>query len=327
MPLPFALASVSRGYAALSPSIRRVGRDVAAATAAALHQVLKTPVAVSGRPSPGVSWPRTPAARLAIDLTEIPALATLEVEPALVVRLLDRLAGGEGAVIGAASLTPLEQAAFELLALAAVEGACEVPGLDRLLAPRLGRELPEDAAEGVLGVEVDVAAGEVHGRARLLVPEAALRMLDAAAERADSPLQLPASIRRGTTSLLPEELEALEPGDVLLVQDPADGREALVLPGGFRATGRLGPDGFHVEETDMTGRTSQIPITLEVELCRVEVPLGELARLEPGAILPLAVDRRGQVTLRAGDRAVAHGELVEVEGAIGVRIAALEAAP
>ncbi len=65
-------------------------------------------------------------------------------------------------------------------------------------------------------------------------------------------------------------------------------------------------------------------MTLEVELCRLELTLAELARLEPGAVLSLALDRRGHVTLRAGDRAVARGELVDLEGAVGVRIIALE---
>jgi type III secretion protein Q len=174
---------------------------------------------------------------------------------------------------------------------------------------------------------MDLAAGAIRGRARLLVPPEAVRALAADAAWPDSPLRLPASIRRGAASLLPAELDALEPGDVLLIEDPADGREALVLPGGYRAAGRFGPDGFHVEETSMPTRTPQIPVTLEVELCRVDVPLGELARLAPGAVLPLAVDRRGQVTLRAGDRAMARGELVEVDGSIGVRIASLEAEP
>jgi flagellar motor switch/type III secretory pathway protein FliN len=74
----------------------------------------------------------------------------------------------------------------------------------------------------------------------------------------------------------------------------------------------------------MTERQAQLPITLEVELARVELSVGELARLEPGAALPLALDRRGLVTLRAGERAVARGELVEIDGAVGVRILSLQ---
>jgi type III secretion protein Q len=326
MPLPFQLPSLSRGFATLTPSARRLGVDVAAAAAEALRKVLDAPVALLGRASPGPAWPRTPAVRLAIDLAALPALATLEVEPSLIVRLLDRLAGGQGSAPGASALTPLEQAAFELLTLLALEAACSVAGVEQALAPRLARAGP-DAAAGALGVELELVTGAIRGRARLLLPAAAVRALGAGAELPESPLRLPVSIRRGTASLLSEELEGLEPGDVVLVQDPADGREALVLPGGYRAAGRLGPDGFHCEEMSMTTRTAQIPVTLEVELCRVEVPLGELARLAPGAVLPLCVDRSGQVTLRAGERTMASGELVEVDGAVGVRIASLEVDP
>ena len=100
--------------------------------------------------------------------------------------------------------------------------------------------------------------------------------------------------------------------------------QALVLPGGARLSGRHEDGTFHVEEIEMTQRMAQLPVVLEVELARVEVTLAELARLEPGGILPLTLDRRGLVTLRAGERAVARGELVDVDGAVGVRIIDLE---
>jgi flagellar motor switch/type III secretory pathway protein FliN len=70
-----------------------------------------------------------------------------------------------------------------------------------------------------------------------------------------------------------------------------------------------------------------LPVVLEVELGRVELTLGELARLEPGAAVPLGLDRRGLVTLRAGERAVARGELIDVDGAVGVRILSVEVGP
>ncbi len=326
MPLPFDLPSVSRAFAAVTPSLRKVGLDAAVAAAAALEAVVHAPVSLTGRAAPGPVRSRTPAVPLAVDLTALGALATLEVEPGLVVALVDLLAGGEGSGAAATALTPLERAALELFALAALEGAASVDGVERTVAPRLARGEP-DAPGGSLDVELEVRAGHVRGGARLLLPPCAVRALGAGEGWPESPLRLPVSIRRGTAALLPAELEGLEPGDVVLVLAPSDGLEAVVLPGGYRAAGRFGPDGFHVEETSMPTRAPEIPITLEVELCRVELTLGELSRLAPGAILPLAIDRRGQVTLRAGDRAVARGELVEVEGAIGVRVGSLEAEP
>lgn len=75
----------------------------------------------------------------------------------------------------------------------------------------------------------------------------------------------------------------------------------------------------------MTDIAAAVPVLLEVELARVSLPLTDLARLEPGAALPLAIDRRGLVTLRLGDREVAKGELVDVEGTVGVRILSMGA--
>ena len=70
----------------------------------------------------------------------------------------------------------------------------------------------------------------------------------------------------------------------------------------------------------MTDLAASLPILLEVELVRLPLALEELARLEPGFALTLPIDRRGLVTLRVGDRAVAQGELVEIDGCVGVRI-------
>jgi type III secretion system YscQ/HrcQ family protein len=325
VPLPFELPSISRGFAALTPAARRAGREVATAAAAALGAVLGTEVGLEGFATPGTAGPGSTLARVGIELAALPAAAVLEVEPALVVRLVDRLAGGEGAPAFYAELTPVEATLLELLALVALDGACGVAGVEALLAPRLARGGPEPAS--ALRVELVVTAGPVRGRARLLLDPAAVRALGGEPDLARSALALPLSYRSGQAALDPAELDALAPGDVVLIDPAPDGGEVLELPGGFRARGRLDDDGFHVEETAMTTRTAQIPVTLEVELARVEVSLAELARLEPGAVLPLAIDRRGLVTLRAGERPVARGELVDIDGAVGVRITSLEVTP
>lgn len=325
MPLPFDLPSLSAGYSALGSRARQLGAETAASAAKALAELLETDVEIFGRAVPGPAWPRTPAARVALELPAVPAVAVLEVDPALVVRLVDRLAGGNGRgdVPAAATLTPLEQATFELLVLLALDGACAVRRVEEALAPRLTRAAPPEV-DGALAIELELRAGATRGRARVLLPATAVRVLSGPPEPVEARLPVSASLRRGTVALVPEELEGLAAGDVLLLRDADGPGAALVLPGGFRAAGPLGPEGLHVEELSMPVRTPQIPITLEVELCRVEVTLADLARLEPGAVLPVALDRRGLVTLRAGDRAVARGELVEIDGAVGIRIESLE---
>jgi type III secretion system YscQ/HrcQ family protein len=248
------------------------------------------------------------------------------VEPGLVVALVDRLAGGAGAPVLATSLTPVENAALELLALAALDGAGGVAAVEERLAPRLARAAPEPTSP--LAIELHVLAGSASGRARLLLPPAAVRALSSGASPsgAGASMPIPASVRGGSATVGAEDLAALACGDVLVLDGPAE-PVALVFPGGLCAKGRLEDGSFHVEETIMTERLAQLPLTLEVELARVDVPLGDLARLEPGAALPLGIDRRGLVTLRAGERAIARGELVDVDGAVGVRILSLEVAP
>jgi type III secretion protein Q len=325
MAFPFDLPSLSRGFADLSAGARATGLEVAAVAARALSDLLGCEVTVRGRAVPARPASRAAVARVAIELSALPGLAVLEVEPALVVALVDRLAGGAGAKGVATALTPVESAALELLTLIAVDGACRVGRIEELLAPRLARSAAD--ATGALAVELDVTAGQTLGRGRLLVPAAAVRALagPASIDGAAAGLRLSASVRGGAVALTTDELDALSPGDVLVVEAAREVR-AVVLPGGLRAVGRADDDGFHVEEIAMTERHSQLPVTLEIELGRIDVTLGDLTRLEPGATLPLGLDRRGLVTLRAGERVIARGELVDVEGAVGVRILSLEVA-
>jgi type III secretion protein Q len=326
MPLPFDLPAVSRGHAELTDAARALGAEVAAAAARSLASVLGGEVSVAGRAVPGRALPRAAVARLGLELSALPGTAALEVEPALVIGLVDRLAGGAGETFGATSLTSVEVAALELFALAALDGACRVLAIEEALAPRLCRAVPDPAAP--LAIELTIDAGALSGRARLLLPAAAARALRGAPAWNDGAagIALTASLRGGAAALAPEELEALAAGDVVVLDGAAEPR-ALVLPGGARLSGRHEDGTFHVEEIEMTNRIAQLPVVLEIELARVEVTLGELARLEPGATLPLALDRRGLVTLRAGERAIARGELVDVDGAVGVRVVSLEVAP
>jgi type III secretion protein Q len=244
-----------------------------------------------------------------------------------VVRLVDRLGGGDGD-LQATALTPIERQALELFALVALDGVCQAGPVEPALRPRLAAAGPPTRAlEGALGIELTVRCGSIRGAARLVVPPGAVRALSEPASHPPPALAIPVAVRSGVAALDLEELEALAAGDVLLLREPPSDRLSLVLPGGFRATGRLGAQGFLVEETHMSTHAPQIPITLEVELARIELPLADLCRLAPGTVLPLALDRRGLVTLRAGEHTVARGELVDVDGAVGVRIDVVEVGP
>lgn len=325
MPLPFDLPATSGGFAALTSGARSLGERAAEAAARALSTVLGRDVALRGRPVPGACVPRAACARVALDLAALPAAAVLEVEAGLVVALVDALAGGPGAATAATALTPVEEAALQLLALVALEGICSVPEVERVLAPRVA--CGGDDPVAALAVELDVSTGPLAGRARLLLPAVAVRALRGAPDLAGNGIRLPVSVRSGRTALSEAELAELAPGDVVLLEPPDGLPDVVVVPGGARAAGRCDDGVFHVEEVTMTDRHAQLPVALEVELARVELSLSEIARLEPGATLPLALDRRGIVTLRVGERAIARGELVDVDGAVGVRVLSVEVSP
>jgi type III secretion protein Q len=326
-PLPLRIPSLTAGFAALTPAARAVGERARAAAEAALSAALGHPLRLTARPLPA-AWARgVGVARLDLALGDLPAQAVLEVDARLVARAVDLLAGGAGEVPGALALTPIEEAALELLVLLAIDGACTVPEIEAL-APRLVRGGTADAA-GALVVELELQAGTVRGRARLALPGAAVAALSgpAAGEpTAEAGWRLGASLRRGVATLGGEDLRALAPGDVVLLdRDP--GPDELVLPGGLALRGRREDDLFTVEEAGMKEWAGEFPIALSVEIARVTVTVAELARLEPGGVLRLQIGREGAVTLRAGEHAVARGQLVEIDGALGVRVDAIEGRP
>jgi type III secretion protein Q len=327
MVLPFDLPRVSRGHAALSPGARRAGEQAAARAAASLAELIGLEVRIDGRPLPALPSPSAGSVRLGLELAALPGRAILEVEAGWVARLVELISGGPRSTPGATALTPVEHSALELLVLAALDGAALDDQVAERLAPRLVRDAEVPASP--LVVDLAVAVGEARGRARLLLPEGAVAALAGPAELPEPLLAFPlfASLRGGAAPLLPEELAALAPGDVLLADPPAGGRHRLVFPGGFTAMGPVSEGTFHVESTSMDTVLAQVPVVLEIELARVPLTLSDLSRLVPGATLPVQLDRRGLVTLRLGDRTFGRGELVEIDGAVGVRLLALEVTP
>jgi type III secretion protein Q len=327
MALPFDLPPVSRGFAMLDPGARATGAEAAAAAARAMAEVLGVEVTLTGRARPVAAAPARPLVSLAIELGALPGSALLEVEPALVARLVVLVSGGEESVAGASSLTPLESSALELLVLAAIDGASELLPVAERLAPRLVRGAPPPHSP--LAIDLELEAGGIRGRARLLLPPAAVAALAGPPELREPLLAFPlfASLRGGTAPLLPEELRALAPGDVVLADPPPEGRHRLVFPGGFTALGTVSDGSFFLEATSMENPMAQVPVLLDLELARVPLTLSDLSRLVPGSTLPVQLDRRGLVTLRVGERALGRGELVEIDGAVGVRVLSLEVSP
>ncbi len=63
-----------------------------------------------------------------------------------------------------------------------------------------------------------------------------------------------------------------------------------------------------------------VPITLAVELGRVNLTVGRLAELRPGEVIELARQARAPVELTSNGRVVARGELILIDTELGVRV-------
>jgi len=63
-----------------------------------------------------------------------------------------------------------------------------------------------------------------------------------------------------------------------------------------------------------------LPVELVCELGRITLSAKEVLELAPGAIVTLPDKVGATVALTAGGRTVARGELLDVDGQVGVRI-------
>ena len=66
-----------------------------------------------------------------------------------------------------------------------------------------------------------------------------------------------------------------------------------------------------------------IPLHVAVELARVAVTAEEVVALREGQVIVTGKSPGDRVELTVNGKVVAHGELVEVEGQLGVRIESL----
>jgi type III secretion protein Q len=70
-----------------------------------------------------------------------------------------------------------------------------------------------------------------------------------------------------------------------------------------------------------------VPVRLTFDLGEREIPLGELRTLLPGYLFNLGRDPRNTVNIRANGRVIGEGELVEIEGRVGVSVLRLGTSP
>jgi type III secretion system YscQ/HrcQ family protein len=79
------------------------------------------------------------------------------------------------------------------------------------------------------------------------------------------------------------------------------------------------------EETATLKTLGDAPVEVSVELARIRLTLAELQALRIGEVVASGAPIGEHVRLRVGDVVIGEGELVEIDGQIGVRLASLDA--
>ena len=164
-------------------------------------------------------------------------------------------------------------------------------------------------------------------------------------------LPLPLVVRLGETRLKAGELSSLQPRDVVLFDETAlSKQQVLVVVGDHRCfSGRLersrvtllepaDPPGTSAwEQSAMTtveskpgdrakapdGELEALPITLQFEIGRKQIPLGELRGVGSGYVVDLGRGLDDPVDILANGSLVGRGEFVRVGESLGVRVTRL----
>jgi len=279
----------------------------------------------------------------------------LEVEGELALAAASALAGGKLPKLARGrSIDPEVMGAAAGIALWLARTSGVDAALDALDPPSLRAALGQEAL--VLECVVRVGMLKSNVRVAVAIPELdrtpSLAAMDTLHRLGDTQLSLPIVIGHGTARA--GDLGDLREGDLVVVDHrlegcalvaagASSGTRALledsrvrVLAGRVELAAATPPNDNDPPMTDDTSATMQLPALEEgarlaedlAELpldVRIEVGSATLAAREWATLAPgdvIALDRRvgDPVSLRIGARVVARGELVDVDGSIGVRI-------
>ena len=196
-------------------------------------------------------------------------------------------------------------------------------------------------------------SGEVvHGRLHvdglgLLLAGGVVSKLPALPATSDwQALPVPMRLSIGTTTLPVALLRTLGPGDVVLVthrlvqdddhlllnvQTPDAVKGVTVQIAGMQLTVVDTVRNIMLDTTNETGGTEEfswddLPIRLTFDLGEKTLTLRELQRLQPGEALPLDRALDSCVTIRANGAVIGSGELVDIDGRLGVSVVSLNTA-
>lgn len=201
------------------------------------------------------------------------------------------------------------------------------------------------APDGAVGIQLS-AAGQ-SWRAALSGDAAVDGLLDAwpALPHALPELPLPCRLWVGITELPASVVGGLRPEDAVIIETFAAGRLLLVVAERWAAQARrqnatillteaLRPLSASERKNAMAaselgsgpkdaGSLEAIPIRLSFDAGHLDIPLAEVRRLQVGSIVPVGRGAAELVEISANGRRIGAGELVELEGAVAVRIVRL----
>ncbi|MDP9151135.1 MAG: FliM/FliN family flagellar motor switch protein [Myxococcota bacterium] len=292
------------------------------------------------------------------DAQHAEARVVLEVEHALAANVVARAVRRTPTAVvrGSVALAPPLAGAFAAVVMAIARrahGDDPMRLVDAEAGPRLGEELANLATERI-AILVTVLLEEDAFSARLLVPRGMTAergghawTRERLAALADTPLAVP--LVACTLRMTAAEIAQLRPGDALVpgrwavalsttgevvagtlwLAAPSSGlghRTELVENGRLVLGGRL--ESLEPAEADLDANeraalvesVGEVPIAVRVEIGEAVMPARDWAALERGDVITLGRRVGATVLLRVAGLAVARGELVSIDGEIGVRI-------
>jgi flagellar motor switch/type III secretory pathway protein FliN len=269
----------------------------------------------------------------------------LSVDASFGARLVDAALGGRAALRAPRPLGPAERGVLAGLLGAGLEPlgvAIEIGSAQ----PRLGKV----GGAAAITFTIETQAGDGVVALELGGPLPPVRVDGGRLRTRAAQLPIVARVELAVTHLPAAEVVGLAPGDAVVfdgVPSSGFGREAawpgalvigarqrghaghaapihvdgggeLTVVGGFRAR-REEIDMEPTGTTDVTTVLAAAPIEVVAELGRITLRGDEILGLAPGAVFSLP-GGRGGVSLRVGGELYAEGEIVDVDGELGVRV-------
>jgi flagellar motor switch protein FliN/FliY len=345
-PYPFAALEVISKSAQRNAEAarRRLGTAIGAgALERAISELLNAEIRIVVR---GVRPPPErlgTAARVSVRFAEIGVDASIAVEPELATSVLCHLLQ-RPPLLGPAG-APLDPALSGALSALVLE---VLRRIESTAVPRLVFSAPSQPASFVVDAAL-IFQGRPYAAELIVRVADSATLTDPELELAALPLEVDVPVVVGLSLATRAELAALEPGSAWMlgsgawIDETGIGCGVLAAPGGdsglsieLGAAGktvlrgeqqRLALDAEEVMPNDDNAANRALaeavldtPVVMRIELGTVSLLARDVARLRPGDVLETGRRVTEPVVLRVAGREVARGELVSIEGELGVRI-------